>query len=34
MKTGNVNDLLTPNRNLKIARYKIKIAGDHAANGV
>ncbi|MDR1169452.1 MAG: DUF4469 domain-containing protein [Prevotellaceae bacterium] len=26
--------MLTPNRNLKIAGYKIKIAGDHAANGV
>jgi hypothetical protein len=34
MKTASVNDLLTPNRNLKIAGYKIKIAGDHAANGV
>jgi hypothetical protein len=34
VKTGSVNDLLTPNRNLKIAGYKIKIAGDSAANGI
>ena len=34
VKTGSVNDLLTPNRNLRIAGYKIKIAGDNAANGV
>ncbi|MDR1222626.1 MAG: DUF4469 domain-containing protein [Tannerella sp.] len=34
MKTASINDLLTPNRNLKITGYKIKIAGDHAANGV
>ncbi|MDR0698166.1 MAG: DUF4469 domain-containing protein [Tannerella sp.] len=34
VKTGSINDLLTPNRPLKIAGYKIKIAGDHAANGV
>jgi hypothetical protein len=34
VKTGSVNDLLTPNRNLKIAGDKIKIAGDSAVNGV
>jgi hypothetical protein len=34
VKTGSVNDLLTPNRNLKIAGYKIKIAGSDAANGI
>jgi hypothetical protein len=34
VKTGSVNDLLTPNRNLKIAGYKIKIAGENAANGI
>jgi hypothetical protein len=34
VKTGSVNDLLTPNRNLKIAGHKIKIAGDNAANGI
>jgi hypothetical protein len=34
VKSGSVNDLLTPERNLKIAGYKIKIAGDSAANGV
>ncbi|MDR2815416.1 MAG: DUF4469 domain-containing protein [Proteiniphilum sp.] len=34
VKTGSVNDLLTPNRNLKIAGYKIKIAGESAANGI
>jgi hypothetical protein len=34
VKTGSVNDLLTPNRNLKIAGYKIKIAGENVANGV
>jgi hypothetical protein len=33
-KTGSINDLLTPNRNLRIAGYKLKIAGDNAANGV
>ncbi|MDR2407046.1 MAG: DUF4469 domain-containing protein [Bacteroidales bacterium] len=33
-KTGSVNDLLTPNRNLKIAGSKIKITGNNAANGV
>ncbi|MDR2653651.1 MAG: DUF4469 domain-containing protein [Prevotellaceae bacterium] len=34
VKTGSINDLLTPNRNLKIAGHKIKIAGDNEANGV
>jgi hypothetical protein len=34
VKTGSVNDLLTPNRNLKIAGSKLKIAGDNAANGI
>jgi hypothetical protein len=34
VKTGSVNDLITPERNLKIAGYKIKIAGDNANNGV
>jgi hypothetical protein len=33
-KTGSVNDLLTPNRNLKIWGSKLKIAGDNEANGV
>ena len=34
VKSGSVNDLLTPNRNLKISGNKIKIAGEDAANGV
>ncbi|MDR1170544.1 MAG: DUF4469 domain-containing protein [Prevotellaceae bacterium] len=34
VKSGSVNDLLTPNRNLIIAGYKIKIAGDKDANGI
>jgi hypothetical protein len=34
VKSGSVNDLLTPNRNLKIAGSKIKIAGDNEANGI
>ncbi|MDR1224080.1 MAG: DUF4469 domain-containing protein [Tannerella sp.] len=34
VKTASVNDLLTPGRNLKIAGYKIKIAGSNAANGI
>jgi hypothetical protein len=34
VKTGSVNDLLTPNRNLKISGHKIKVAGDSAANGI
>ena len=34
VKTGSVNDLLTPNRNLKIKGYKLKQAGDNPAVGV
>jgi hypothetical protein len=34
VKTGSVNDLLTPNRNLRISGSRIRIAGDNAANGV
>jgi hypothetical protein len=34
VKTASVNDLLTPGRNLKIAGYKIKIAGSNTANGI
>jgi DNA-binding domain/Domain of unknown function (DUF4469) with IG-like fold len=34
VKTGSVNDLLTPGRNLRIAGNKIKVAGTDAANGV
>ena len=34
VKTGSVNDLLTPNRNLRISGSKIKIAGDDPDNGV
>jgi hypothetical protein len=34
VKTGSINDLLTPNRPLKIAGYKIRIAGDNPANGI
>ena len=34
VKTGSVNDLLTPNRNLRISGGKIKIAGDNEQNGV
>jgi hypothetical protein len=34
VKTGSVNDLLTPNRNLKIWGHKLKIIGENAANGV
>ncbi|MDR2125283.1 MAG: DUF4469 domain-containing protein [Prevotellaceae bacterium] len=34
VKTGSINDLLTPNRNLKIAGHRIKIAGESEANGV
>jgi hypothetical protein len=34
VKTGSVNDALTPNRKLKISGSKIKIAGDNAKNGV
>jgi hypothetical protein len=34
VKTGNVNDLLTPNRNLKILGSKLKILGWSETNGV
>jgi len=30
VKSGSINDLLTPNRNLKISGSKIKVAGDDA----
>ena len=34
VKTGSVNDLITPNRNLKIIGSKIKLAGDHPDLGL
>jgi len=34
VRTGSVNDLLTPNRNLRVSGGKIKIAGDNEQNGV
>jgi hypothetical protein len=34
MKTGSVNDLLTPGRNLKISGQKIRVAGDKPDVGV
>jgi hypothetical protein len=34
VKTGSVNDLLTPGRNLKISGYKLKIAGNNPNNGI
>ena len=34
VKSGTVNDLLTPGRNLKISGNKIKVAGDDVANGI
>jgi len=34
VKTSSVNDLLTPNRNLRIAGSKLKIAGDNMENGI
>jgi hypothetical protein len=34
IKTGTVNNLLTPNRNLRIAGAKIKIADDNPAIGI
>ncbi|MDR1761160.1 MAG: DUF4469 domain-containing protein [Bacteroidales bacterium] len=34
VKSGSVNDLLTPSRNLKISGHKLKIAGDNEVNGV
>jgi hypothetical protein len=34
VKTGSVNDLLTPGRNLKITGSRLKIAGENAGNGI
>lgn len=34
VKTGSVNDLLTPNRDLKINGSKIKVSGEKEVNGV
>lgn len=34
VKSGTVNDILTPGRNLKISGSKIKVAGDSTANGI
>ncbi len=34
MKTGMVNNLITPRHNLKISGFKLKIAGDSPENGV
>jgi hypothetical protein len=34
IKTGSVNDLLTPNRNLRIKGFKLKLAGENPAVGV
>ncbi|MDR2205126.1 MAG: DUF4469 domain-containing protein [Flavobacteriaceae bacterium] len=34
VKTGSVNDLLTPNRNLRIAGSKLKIAGENTDCGI
>lgn len=34
VKTGTVNELLTPNRNLRIKGYKLKLAGENPAVGV
>jgi hypothetical protein len=34
VKTGSVNDMLTPNRNLIITGSKIKITGEKAENGI
>lgn len=34
VKSGSVNDLLTPGRNLRISGSKLKIAGDDPAVGV
>jgi len=34
IKTGLVNDLLTPNRNLRIQGSKLKVAGESEANGI
>lgn len=34
VKSGTVNDVLTPERNLKISGSKLKIAGDNPDNGI
>lgn len=34
VKTGSVNDRITPNRNLRIKGYKLKLAGDNEAVGI
>lgn len=34
VKTRSVNDRITPNRNLRISGYKLKLAGDNEAVGV
>jgi hypothetical protein len=34
MKTGSINDLLTPGRNLKITGHKIKVVGDKEGVGI
>jgi hypothetical protein len=34
VKSGSVNDQITPNRNLKIRGYKLKLVGDNANVGV
>jgi len=34
VKTGSVNDLLTPNRNLRVSGGKIKVEGESEQNGV
>ena len=34
VRTGSVNDLITPGRNLKITGTRLKIIGDHPENGV
>jgi len=34
VKTGSVNDLLTPNRNLRIRGFKLKLVGDNPTVGV
>ena len=34
VRTGSVNDLLTPGRNLRITGSRLRIAGENSANGV
>ena len=34
IKTGSVNDLLTPNRNLRMVGSRLKLAGDHPEVGL